>query len=56
MTMPSHTETPKEMLRELERGKSPNTPFIALTSVTVVVVLAVAAVCGIIIAAIFIAS
>jgi hypothetical protein len=49
-------ETHNETLREVDRGTSPSTPFVALTSVTVIVALAVAAVIGVVIAAIFIAG
>ena len=36
------TETPKELAREAERGRSERTPWIALTGVTLVVAVLVA--------------
>jgi hypothetical protein len=37
-------ETPKELLRETERGRSERTPWLALTGVTLVVAAVVAAI------------
>jgi hypothetical protein len=31
------TESPKDLLEEVDRGRSPRTPFLALTGVTVAV-------------------
>jgi hypothetical protein len=44
-------ETPSELIHEAEEGKSDKTPFIALGGVTIVVSLAVVAVCVIVFAA-----
>jgi hypothetical protein len=38
------TETPKELVREAERGRSERTPWLALTGVTLVVAAVVAAI------------
>jgi hypothetical protein len=38
------TETPKELVRETERGRSERTPWLALTGVTLVVAALVAAI------------
>jgi hypothetical protein len=35
------TQSPKELLRETDRGRSARTPFLALTGVTLVIALAV---------------
>ena len=51
-----HTESPKEILREADRGTHEKTPFIALTGVSMVVALAVAAVVAICVIAILIAG
>ena len=36
------TETPKQLVEEADRGRSPRTPFLALTGVTLVVAAVVA--------------
>jgi hypothetical protein len=54
--MSMHTESPKEVLREADRGKATSTPFIALAGVHVIVALAVALVIAICVVAIFIAT
>jgi hypothetical protein len=36
------TETPKELIEEVDRGRSPRTPFLALGGVTLVVAAVVA--------------
>jgi len=50
-----HAETPTELLHEVEAGKSEKTPFIALGGVTIVVALAVIAVCAVVFIAYFLA-
>ena len=51
-----NTESPKEFLREADRGESESTPFIALTGVMVIVGLAALAVGAIVLIAILVAS
>jgi hypothetical protein len=52
--MNTNTESPKEVLREVDRGTSESTPFVMLGGVTLVVGIAVVAVVAIVVAAIFI--
>jgi hypothetical protein len=54
--MNRNSESPSELARDVNRGASDSTPFVALGGVIVVVSLAVIAVIAIVVAAVFLAG